>query len=145
MNHLLFSLCIAVLWAGSGGPTSAQSKTAHSLTIEVTGITSNQGQVRIAVFSEEELWLHEPAFANSIEVTHDTLSWVIQNVPEGEYAIAAYHDENGNGKNDSNALGIPKEPYGFSNDARGRFGPAKWRKAKFQVTGMANKVSIKFK
>lgn len=37
----------------------------------------------------------------------------------GKYAVAVYHDENGNRKLDRNFTGIPREEYGFSNDARG--------------------------
>ena len=44
-------------------------------------------------------------------------------LPAGPYAVAAFHDLNGNGKLDRTALGPPAEPYGFSNDARGNFGP----------------------
>ena len=41
----------------------------------------------------------------------------------GRYAAIAFHDENGNGKLDKNFLGVPTEPYGFSNDAQGFLGP----------------------
>lgn len=40
-----------------------------------------------------------------------------------KYAIAVYHDVNSNSKLDKNFFGIPKEGYGFSNNARGTFGP----------------------
>ena len=55
-------------------------------------------------------------------------------MPQGNYAIAVYHDKNKNGKIDTNLLGIPKEDYGFSNDARGKFGPASWNDAVFKVS-----------
>ena len=38
------------------------------------------------------------------------------NIPAGRYAIAVYHDANGNGRLDRSAIGFPQEPYGFSND-----------------------------
>lgn len=40
-------------------------------------------------------------------------------LPEGKYGIIAFHDTNGNEKLDTNFLGVPEEPYGFSNNARG--------------------------
>jgi uncharacterized protein (DUF2141 family) len=64
-------------------------------------------------------------------------------VPYGEYAVAAFLDMNGNGKQDRNFLGIPKEPYGFSNDARGTVGPAKWRDAKFAFSDSAEPIEFK--
>jgi len=48
--------------------------------------------------------------------------WVIESLPYGEYAVMLYHDENGNDKLDKNIVGVPKEPYGFSNNARARLG-----------------------
>jgi uncharacterized protein (DUF2141 family) len=67
------------------------------------------------------------------------LKIVIQDLPAGNYAIASYHDENGNGKLDTNALGMPEEGYGFSNDARGTFGPPKFSEAVFEFDGKTDK------
>ena len=51
----------------------------------------------------------------------------------GEYAVKLYHDVNGDGEMNTNPFGMPVEPFAFSNDAKGRFGPAKWDAAKFTV------------
>ncbi len=56
---------------------------------------------------------------------------VIDSLKYGEYAVRVFHDENKNGKIDTNFLGIPTEDYGYSNDASGWFGPPSWEKAKF--------------
>jgi uncharacterized protein (DUF2141 family) len=53
----------------------------------------------------------------------------------GTYAVAAFHDENGNGKLDRGMFGIPKEGVAASNDARGHMGPPKWDDAKFVYKG----------
>jgi uncharacterized protein (DUF2141 family) len=52
-----------------------------------------------------------------------------KDLPPGEYAAVAFQDVNGNGKLDKNFLGIPREPYGFSNSARGSAGPPKFSAA----------------
>jgi uncharacterized protein (DUF2141 family) len=52
-----------------------------------------------------------------------------KDLPPGQYAAVVFQDFNGNGKLDKNFLGIPKEPYGFSNDARGSAGPPKFSDA----------------
>lgn len=65
--------------------------------------------------------------------------------PYGEYAIALFHDEDNDGKLAYGALGIPKEGYGFSNDARGRFGPPSFDKARFKLDSAEKAVSIKVK
>lgn len=47
----------------------------------------------------------------------------LNSVTPGTYALKVFQDLNGNGKLDTGWMGIPKEPYGFSNNAMGRFGP----------------------
>ena len=56
-------------------------------------------------------------------------------VPDGEYAIAAFLDTNANNKMDKNFIGIPKEQYGFSNNAMGRMSAPSFDQAKFSVQG----------
>jgi len=63
----------------------------------------------------------------------------------GAYGITVFHDENKNGKMDKNFLGIPQEPYGFSNNMRVVFRPPSWDKSKFVVTGPTTDVSIEVK
>ena len=48
---------------------------------------------------------------------------VLTDLAAGTYAIACFHDANADGKLNTSAMGIPKEAYGFSNNARGMFGP----------------------
>ena len=59
------------------------------------------------------------------------------NLPEGTYAIALFIDANENLKIDKNFLGIPKEQYGFSNNAMGKLSGPSFEQAKFQVKGNA--------
>ena len=59
------------------------------------------------------------------------------NLPEGTYAIALFVDANENLKIDKNFLGIPKEQYGFSNNAMGTLSGPSFEQAKFQVKGSA--------
>lgn len=54
-------------------------------------------------------------------------------VAPGDHALKVFHDVNANGTLDTNWMGIPKEPYGFSNDAMGTFGPPSWEQARFPV------------
>ncbi|MEM9649556.1 MAG: DUF2141 domain-containing protein, partial [Bacteroidota bacterium] len=61
----------------------------------------------------------------------------------GDYAISVYHDENNNGKLDKYLGFYPKEVYGCSNQARGNYGPPKWKDAKFTINQNTNKQIIK--
>lgn len=105
-----------------------------SFTLTLTGVEEAEGEIRIAVFNSEQSYTKETVFAEIIPVHSTEVNWSIPELPYGEYAIAVYHDKNTNGELDTNLLGIPKEIYGFSNNARGRFGPASWNDARFSVT-----------
>ena len=59
----------------------------------------------------------------------------IVSLPKGEYAIALFVDANKNLKIDKNFLGIPKEQYGFSNNAMGKLSAPSYEQAKFFVQG----------
>lgn len=126
-----------------------ENETATSeFTLTIHGINPVEGEVRVAVFNSKALYdeKEEPLYAVVLTVDEaDSLLWKVDDLPFGEYAIAVYHDKNTNGKLDSNILGIPKEDYGFSNNARGRFGPASWKDAMFEVNGKTSEHSIEIK
>jgi uncharacterized protein (DUF2141 family) len=67
---------------------------------------------------------------------------VLTNLDPGQYAIILFHDENGNGKIDKNALGVPTEPYGFSNNVQGFLAPPAFSKAVMQITASDKAVRI---
>jgi uncharacterized protein (DUF2141 family) len=54
-------------------------------------------------------------------------------VPPGTYAIAVLHDENNNGKLDTNWLGIPEEGYGASNNNLHTFSAPGFEESSFVV------------
>ena len=56
-------------------------------------------------------------------------------LPNGTYAIGIFVDANYNNEMDRNLFGVPKEQYGFSNDAKGSFGPPSFKDASFTVSG----------
>ena len=58
-----------------------------------------------------------------------------EDIPPGTYALAVVHDENFNGKLDTNFLGIPTEGYGFSNDATAALGAPSFSAASFSYDG----------
>ena len=58
-------------------------------------------------------------------------------LPAGSYGARIMHDINDNGELDANFVGIPSEPWGFSNNATGSFGPPKWQDVQFELSGDA--------
>jgi len=66
----------------------------------------------------------------------------LDNHPEGTYALSVFHDSQNTGKLRTNAFGVPRDGYGFSNNATGTFGPPSFEKASFKVTAGKNQVDI---
>lgn len=124
---------------------SYPEKDVSEFRLYIEGINELKGEIRIAMFDSKEKYTKDPIHAIVLPVDSTTIIWTQEMLPFGEYAIAVYHDKNENGKIDTNFLGIPKEDYGFSNNARGRFGPASWQDSKFIVEDNFYSTSIKIK
>lgn len=109
----------------------AAPASAATLVVRAEGIASNQGEIKVAVCSRSFDEAGCPRGQNraprgAIE------EFVFDDLTPGRYAIAVLHDLNGNGEFDRTAIGLPTEPYGFSNDI-GRFGPPRFRAALIDV------------
>lgn len=89
----------------------------------------------IGLFNSKDTFLTDKYKALKIKAQVGSIKAKFENIPNGNYAIALYHDENLNNKLDKNLFHIPKEGYGFSNNAKPFFGPPKFNKAKFQLDG----------
>ncbi len=114
----------------------APAATTATVTVTVKGIKSRDGTVRVAIFTGSKGF---PSKDDSLlvrqvsKIKDNTVKVVFEDVPYGEYALAAHHDENGNGLLDTNFVGMPKEGYGVSKDAvKGRLGPPKYDDAKIR-------------
>ena len=113
----------------------AQMLFAQNLTIEVRDIEKVEGHRYVALYNSEEAFMKKPLTAFRIDVKDTSLSIPCQGLPAGTYAISLFQDENGNGKLDSGAFGIPTEKFGFSNDAEGMMGPPSYAKCSFIFSG----------
>ncbi len=113
--------------------TMAQNK----LSISVEGVRSSQGEISIAVYNESHGFLtFDRAFkADSTTARRGTTELTIDGLPDGTYAIALFHDENGNKRLDTNWLGIPKEDVAFSIAKMKTFGPPCFEDCAFTLLG----------
>ena len=111
------------------------SALAGDLSVEVLGVTPNHGKVYIAIYDQPEAFpISGRQRASQVVASEDThLTVHFSELPAGNYAAVAFQDFNGNGKLDKNLFGIPKEPYGFSNGARGNTGPPTFTAASFAL------------
>jgi len=126
--------------AQSTEPSTAKGLT---LTVNLKGMSTEKGEVSVGLYNEEGQWLKQTYKGLGSPVVGGTGRVVFEDLPEGVYAISTFHDINSNGELDSNFMGIPKEPYGFSNDAKGLFGPASFKDSKFEVV-KDSEISINF-
>ena len=113
---------------------SVYSQKKHTLTITFSGMKSDKGDVFVGLHNEEATFLKERFREAVVNVSNKEAVVTFENLPEGEYAVSAFHDENDNKELDTNFIGIPKEPIGISNDAKGFMGPPKYEDAKFLVS-----------
>jgi uncharacterized protein (DUF2141 family) len=133
-------LKIIALWVAS----SAVFAETAQLEITVTNINQPDGTMFITIFKNPDNWLGEEAFLDlRFPVTSEEDSkFVIPDIPPGTYAVSIFHDLNGNLDIDTNFIGIPKEPYGFSGEV-GKFGPPKFDKASFVLESGTKELEIK--
>lgn len=123
--------------------THAQQKETQDVEVTISNFKNNKGQALIAVFTNEESFLTKGFKSAKAKIENNSCSITFKDLPKGIYAISMFHDENENNKMDKNVLGIPKESYGCSNNAKGHFGPPKWEDAKFEVNNQTVTQHIK--
>ncbi len=126
----------AMLFAAAVSPASGQEQEpGPSLTIVVTGAEAGVGQIGVQLFADEAAFMHTPRAQARADVDRDgQAAFVFDDLPVGDYAVSAYYDRDGNGEFDTGLLGIPREKFGFSNNAWGSFGPASWENARFEIS-----------
>ena len=104
----------------------------------VVGLRNNKGQVFCALYASAEGFPKDRQKAirrDTSSISDKKASCEFSLIEPGTYAVSVFHDENSNGKLDTNFLGIPREGVGASNDARGHMGPPKFDAAHFQFSG----------
>lgn len=115
-----------------------------TLTIEIKGLKGATGNIQLGIYNKAKGFATNKNvyLGKIIKVKSTTVIIKLPNLPYGNYAIAAYHDVNGNGKLDKNFFGVPTELYGFSNDARGMVSAPDFKDAKFAVSSSNSKTSF---
>ena len=117
----------------------------NSITLTITNVKYEQGVVRVLLFKGDAGFPDDPdkAFRSaSVKISGNRATVSFDNIPTGVYALSVFHDSQNTGKLRTNAFGIPRDGYGFSNNAMGTFGPPSFEKAAFIITAGKNNVSI---
>lgn len=121
------------------------SPSGGSIAVHITGKTSRQGVVRLALFGTEADFNERkrPVLMQTIDPQRvDQVQFELTNVAAGQYVVAVYHDINGNNRLDENLLGIPREPYGFSVEPLTKWRAPRWEEVSFRHTGRPQELKI---
>ena len=116
---------------------------AATVIVKVNNIEA-KGEIHLAIYDDADVFENDKGekggAAKGImqgvieEVKIGSVTYTFD-LPDGTYAISIFVDKNYNNKMDRNLFGVPKEQFGFSNDAKGNFGPPSFENASFTVLG----------
>ncbi len=127
---LVFANLPAIAFAQSSCP---------GIHVKILDIRNSTGTADCALFDSPDGFPIEVLLSATnvmvIKVRHTEARCDFEDIPPGTYALAVIHDENMNGKLDTNWLGIPTEGYGFSNDAKALLGAPSFSAASFPYDG----------
>lgn len=121
MKYTLFFICLVAL------PVISIAQ--YSLTIEITNLDCSIGNIFLELCDENEVRIRGMIH----KINNNKSVIVIENLKPGKYAFKYFHDKNENNKLDKTWIGIPVEGYGFSNNAKGNFGPPDFNKMIFEL------------
>jgi uncharacterized protein (DUF2141 family) len=129
------TLLLAATLAALAAPGRAAAE--GTLRVTATNVESDAGSVVVQVYDKADAWLGEGWRTRKVvkvagnragdRVTVEIL------LPAGEYALSVFQDVDDDGKLARNFIGLPKEPAGLSNNLRPKFGPPRWKDAKFAL------------
>jgi uncharacterized protein (DUF2141 family) len=118
------------------------------LTVSVSGMRSDKGNITITIYLDDAAHFLDGAYKLARQMVPVTLpvttACFVLPAP-GTYAVALFHDENDDHHLNTNALGIPTEGYGFSNNPTLYFGPPDLAKVRFALHSGDNPIAVRMK
>lgn len=131
--------------ADTGSPKVDSAKATISVRIE--GLRNDKGSVFVSLFDNKKAFKDgkNAVVSGQARPAGGSCVVVLDKVLAGRYALHFIHDENDNKKLDTNFIGIPKEGFGFSKDAMGRFGPPDFEAAALVIPAGTSSVVMKTK
>jgi uncharacterized protein (DUF2141 family) len=125
MKNLILMLLLFLL---AGLNLNAQ----NTIEVEIINLASDKGVAQIGLFNKESSFLDKVYKGKEAKINDQKAVAIFTDIPDGTYAISIFHDKNKDEKLNT-FLGIPTENYAASNNAPSKFGPPKWKVAKFEV------------
>jgi uncharacterized protein (DUF2141 family) len=111
--------------------------------IEVNNVKVAAGPIRISLFNHSGSWDSETPDQQPVmsPIQNGTSSTTLD-LPPGDYAFFLYNDTNNNGKLEQTWIGMPNEPYAFSNNVRLNMSKPTWQQIKFTVGAEGTKQTV---
>lgn len=135
------SFLIAILFSAAAhaeAPAGASSSVAaptYTLTMTVEGVRTAEGQIMAQLLkADDTTGTAPPLFGIRAPAIAGVTALSFTGLEAGDYAVRVFHDEDSDGEMKTNAFGMPKEGFGFSNRAKARFGPPDFKDMKVSVS-----------
>ncbi|MBC3786602.1 DUF2141 domain-containing protein [Spirosoma utsteinense] len=138
---MLILLSVLNLFLSASSHRDPLKKT--NLKVEIQNVRVVSGAVYIGLFRPGKDFPEGKSIETKKLNVNSKNVYILFSVEPGDYAIAVYHDENDNGKMDKRVFGIPKEPYGFSNNFKPVMSAPKFSDCRFSVGDDGKAISIK--
>ncbi len=135
----------SLTFAGETAKTSNSSTSKKPLLIKVTNLVSPSATVVVGVYTPGNKFLdiNDQYKVYYLKPKNGVLNAKLNDLKYGTYGIALFQDLDGNGKINKNALGIPKEPYAFSNNFKPMMKAPNFNNCKFSYNAACNNIEIK--
>lgn len=115
------------------------------LTITVDGLKNQQGQVCFSLFAKSKGFpsnKDNSLQAGCVKVAETSVKLNFKGLAAGNYAVAVFHDINGDSTLNRNLIGIPTEGFGFTNNPTIRTTPPKFNDSAVLVAGSSTNTQI---
>jgi uncharacterized protein (DUF2141 family) len=123
-----------------------RSAASTKLSVQVTGVRSTKGEVALTVYPNiKQRFLAKGGKLARIRTKAQLVTNACFWVPQGTYAIAIYHDSNGDHDFNRTLVGLPAEGFGFSNNPETKVGLPPLSAVRFQVGPTERSIAIQMR
>lgn len=110
--------------------------------LKIENAEKNGGKVYVSIFNSEPTYKSREVYLSFILNSDKVIVTKELNLPNGQYVFSIYQDSNGNGKLDTNLIGIPKEKFGFTN-YDGKSAPGSYNRHKVVINEKVNEIVVR--
>jgi uncharacterized protein (DUF2141 family) len=133
------SMTMAIVLAASLVGAAAQAQQGNSISVAVSGLRNNTGDVRCGLFNSAATFPKKGQQYKGVEapIANQQATCTFTDVPPGTYAVALFHAEQGQTEMRTGMFGMPQDGYGFSRNAKIGMGPPAFSDAAYSYAGGA--------